>query len=76
MEIRTRFAPSPTGMLHIGSLRTALYAWLYARRMHGKFLLRIEDTDVERSTEEAVRVIIDGLTWLGLKWDETVYYQS
>jgi len=65
----TRFAPSPTGYLHIGSARTALFCWAYARNTGGKFLLRIEDTDRERSTEPAVQAIYDGLTWLGLKWD-------
>ena len=65
----TRFAPSPTGYLHIGSARTALFSWAYARNMQGKFLLRIEDTDRERSTEGAVQAIYDGLSWLGLKWD-------
>jgi len=67
--IVTRFAPSPTGFLHIGGARTALFNWLYAKRFGGKFLLRIEDTDRERSTEPAVAAIIDGLDWLGLKWD-------
>ncbi|MEO8757447.1 MAG: glutamate--tRNA ligase, partial [Devosia sp.] len=65
----TRFAPSPTGYLHIGSARTALFSWAFARKMQGKFLLRIEDTDRERSTEDAVQAIYDGLTWLGLTWD-------
>ncbi len=65
----TRFAPSPTGYLHIGSARTALFCWAYARNRGGKFLLRIEDTDRERSTEDAVQAIYDGLTWLGLDWD-------
>ena len=65
----TRFAPSPTGYLHIGSARTALFSWAYARNQHGKFLLRIEDTDRERSTEAAVQAIYDGLSWLGLNWD-------
>src|SRR5579863_8711949 len=65
----TRFAPSPTGFLHIGGARTALFNWLYARRFGGKFLLRIEDTDRERSTQAAVEAIIDGLSWLGLDWD-------
>jgi len=71
----TRFAPSPTGYLHIGGARTALFNWLYARRMGGKFLLRIEDTDRERSTPAATRAIIDGLTWLGLHWDGDIVYQ-
>ena len=65
----TRFAPSPTGFLHIGGARTALFNWLYAKRFGGKFLLRIEDTDRERSTPEAVAAILDGLHWLGLEWD-------
>ncbi len=76
MTIVTRFAPSPTGMLHLGGVRTALYSWLYARRMGGKFVLRVEDTDRERSTEEAVRVILDGMAWLGLNADEGPSYQS
>ena len=67
--IVTRFAPSPTGFLHIGGARTALFNWLYAKRFGGTFLLRIEDTDRERSTQAAVAAIIDGLDWLGLKWD-------
>ena len=65
MTVVTRFAPSPTGMLHIGGVRTALFSWLYARHFGGKFILRVEDTDRERSTEEAVRVILDGMRWLG-----------
>jgi glutamyl-tRNA synthetase len=75
-EIRTRFAPSPTGALHIGSVRTALFAWLYARRHNGKFVLRIENTDLERSTEESVRGILEGMEWLGLDYDEGPYYQT
>ncbi len=71
----TRFAPSPTGFLHIGGARTALFNWLYARRHGGKMLLRIEDTDRERSTQEAIGAIIDGLSWLGLQWDGEVVYQ-
>jgi glutamyl-tRNA synthetase len=71
----TRFAPSPTGFLHIGGGRTALFNWLYARKTGGKMLLRIEDTDRERSTDAAIREIIDGLAWLGLKWDDEVIYQ-
>src|ERR687884_1742461 len=71
----TRFAPSPTGFLHIGGARTALFNWLYARRHGGKMLLRIEDTDRERSTEAAIQAILDGLTWLGLDWDGDVVYQ-
>lgn len=70
MTVRTRFAPSPTGFLHIGGARTALYNWLYARSQGGTFLLRVEDTDAERSTEDSIRVILDGLKWLGLNWDE------
>src|SRR6201991_2258891 len=71
----TRFAPSPTGFLHIGGARTALFNWLYARAMGGKFLLRIEDTDRERSTPQAVDAILNGLTWLGLDWDGQTTYQ-
>src|SRR5438046_9239158 len=75
--IVTRFAPSPTGFLHIGGGRTALFNWLYARRHGGKMLLRIEDTDRERSTEPAIAAILDGLSWLGLDWDgDTVYQYS
>jgi glutamyl-tRNA synthetase len=76
MTVRTRFAPSPTGLLHIGGVRTALYCWLYARRHGGTFILRIEDTDRERSTDEAVRVILDGMEWLGLRPDEGPFYQT
>lgn len=76
MTIRTRFAPSPTGMLHIGGARTALFSWLYARHMGGEFVLRIEDTDVERSTDEATQVILDGLQWLGLDWDGEPVFQG
>ncbi|MGB6451845.1 MAG: glutamate--tRNA ligase [Steroidobacteraceae bacterium] len=72
----TRFAPSPTGMLHIGGARTALFSWLYARHRGGRFILRVEDTDRERSTEEAVGVILDGMQWLGLTADEGPYYQT
>lgn len=72
----TRFAPSPTGFLHVGSARTALYCWLWAKHHVGKFILRIEDTDRERSTDEAVQVILDGLKWLGLNWDEGPIYQT
>src|SRR6266852_5048567 len=71
----TRFAPSPTGFLHIGGARTALFNWLYARGRGGKMLLRIEDTDRERSTQAAIDAIIDGLTWLGLTWDGGVIHQ-
>src|SRR5688500_20281078 len=76
MSVRTRFAPSPTGLLHIGGVRTALFCWLYARRLGGEFILRIEDTDRERSTDEAIRVILDGMAWLGLDHDEGPYYQT
>ncbi len=72
----TRFAPSPTGFLHIGSARTALFSWLYARHCGGQFRLRIEDTDRERSTDEAIQAILTGMRWLGLDWDEEVVYQS
>ncbi len=70
MSVRTRFAPSPTGFLHIGGARTALYNWLYARHHGGEFVLRVEDTDAERSTAESMNVILDGLKWLGMDWDE------
>ena len=73
--VRTRFAPSPTGYLHIGGARTALFSWAYARRHGGQFILRIEDTDVARSTPEAVQAILDGMNWLDLKWDEGPFYQ-
>ena len=76
MTVVTRFAPSPTGMLHVGGVRTALFSWLYARHTGGEFLLRVEDTDRERSTEEAVRVILDGMQWLGLESDREVVFQS
>jgi glutamyl-tRNA synthetase len=76
MSIVTRFAPSPTGLLHIGGVRTALFSWLQARRHGGKFILRVEDTDRERSTDEAVRVIVEGMQWLGLDADEGPYYQT
>ncbi len=72
----TRFAPSPTGFLHVGGVRTALFSWLYAKKNNGKFILRIEDTDLERSTQEAVDAILDGMNWLGLKNDDKVYYQT
>src|SRR5262249_30036155 len=74
-DIVTRFAPSPTGYLHIGGARTALFNWLYARHTGGKMLLRIEDTDRERSTEAAVAAILDGLSWLGLTWDGAAVHQ-
>jgi glutamyl-tRNA synthetase len=76
MSVVTRFAPSPTGLLHVGGVRTALYSWLYARRKGGQFILRIEDTDRERSSDEAVRVILDGMKWLGLEHDLGPYYQT
>jgi glutamyl-tRNA synthetase len=76
MTVRTRFAPSPTGYLHIGGARTALYCWLESRRRGGEFVLRIEDTDRERSTQEAVQAILDGMSWLGLAHDEGPYYQT
>src|SRR3989475_9546111 len=76
MNTRVRFAPSPTGYLHVGGARTALLNWLYARHSSGKFLLRIEDTDKQRSTDEHTRVILDGLTWLGLDWDEQPVFQG
>ena len=75
-EIRVRFAPSPTGKVHIGNIRAAIYNWLYARHTGGKFLLRVEDTDLERSTPEAIRVLLDCMKWLGLDWDEEVFYQT
>jgi len=76
MAVVTRFAPSPTGMLHVGGVRTALFSWLYARRMGGNFILRVEDTDRERSTDEAVKVILEGMAWLDLNADEGPYYQT
>ena len=76
MTVRTRFAPSPTGFLHIGGARTALFSWAYARRHKGSFILRIEDTDIARSTPEAVQAILDGMNWLGLNWDEGPFYQT
>jgi glutamyl-tRNA synthetase len=75
-QVRLRFAPSPTGYLHVGGARTALFNWLLARKEHGKFILRIEDTDVARSTQESVDAILQGMTWLGLDWDEGPFYQS
>jgi glutamyl-tRNA synthetase len=74
--VRVRFAPSPTGYLHVGGARTALFNWLFARKNGGQFLLRIEDTDKARSTDESTRAIFEGLTWLGLDWDEEVVYQG
>ncbi|MDE1240571.1 glutamate--tRNA ligase [Vibrio aestuarianus] len=76
MTVKTRFAPSPTGYLHVGGARTALYSWLYAKNQGGEFVLRIEDTDLERSTQEAVDAILEGMTWLGLEWDEGPYFQT
>jgi glutamyl-tRNA synthetase len=76
MTVRVRFAPSPTGYLHVGGARTALLNWLYARHSGGTFLLRIEDTDKQRSTDEHTKVILDGLTWLGLDWDEELVFQG
>ena len=76
MTVRTRFAPSPTGYLHVGGARTALFSWLYARKHNGKFILRIEDTDLERSTQESVDAILQGMDWLSLTYDEGPYYQT
>ena len=76
MTVRTRFAPSPTGYLHIGGARTALFSWLYARKHGGTFILRIEDTDLERSTAESVDAILQGMTWLGLEYDEGPFFQT
>ncbi|MHC4180940.1 MAG: glutamate--tRNA ligase, partial [Planctomycetota bacterium] len=84
MSVRTRFAPSPTGYLHIGGVRTALFCWLFARRNQGRFILRIDDTDRQRNVEEALQPILEGLRWLGIDWDEgpgvdgpyAPYYQS
>ena len=75
-QVVTRFPPSPTGYLHIGGARTALFNWLYARQKGGKFILRIEDTDKERSSDEAARAILDSMEWLGLDCDEGPYFQS
>jgi len=74
--VRARFAPSPTGYLHIGGARTTLFAWAHARHFGGTFILRIEDTDLERSTPEAVQTILDGMQWLGLQPDEGPFYQT
>ena len=76
MTIRTRFAPSPTGYLHVGGARTALFSWLYARKHGGRFVLRIEDTDIERSSAESVNAILEGMTWMGLDYDEGPFYQT
>lgn len=75
-QIRTRFAPSPTGYLHVGGARTAIFSWLFARHNQGVFILRIEDTDLERSTDESIQAILDGMQWLGLEYDEGPYYQT
>ncbi|MGP1947236.1 MAG: glutamate--tRNA ligase [Arsenophonus sp. NC-PG7-MAG3] len=75
-KIKTRFAPSPTGYLHVGSVRTAFYSWLYSRHNNGVFVLRIEDTDLERSIQEGIDAIMDGMNWLNLNWDEGPYYQT
>ncbi|MDI7066562.1 glutamate--tRNA ligase family protein, partial [Klebsiella pneumoniae] len=74
-SVRTRFAPSPTGFIHLGNIRSALYPWAFARKMKGSFVLRIEDTDVERSSTEAVDAILEGMEWLGLDFDEGPFYQ-
>src|ERR1700719_5207029 len=74
--VRVRFAPSPTGYLHVGGARTALFNWLFARNQGGALLLRIEDTDVERNRPELVQGILDGLKWLGIEWDEGPFFQS
>jgi glutamyl-tRNA synthetase len=76
MTVVTRFAPSPTGYLHVGGARTALYSWLYAKSQGGQFVLRIEDTDIERSTQAAIDAILEGMQWLGLDWDDGPYYQT
>jgi len=76
MTVRTRFAPSPTGYLHVGGARTALFSWLHARKHGGRFILRIEDTDLERSTSESINAILEGMTWLGLEYDEGPFYQT
>src|SRR5690606_14292254 len=75
MTVITRFAPSPTGYVHIGGARTALFNWLFSRHNNGKFLLRIEDTDRQRSTDEAKKAILDGMKWMGLDWDGEEVYQ-
>ena len=76
MDVRTRFAPSPTGYLHIGGVRTALFSWLFARHHNGEFILRIEDTDRQRSTRESVDAILKGMQWLGLDYDEGPFFQT
>jgi glutamyl/glutaminyl-tRNA synthetase len=75
-EIRVRMAPSPSGFLHVGTARTTIYNWLFARHHKGKFILRIEDTDPSRSSREMIDAILEALTWLGLNWDEGPYHQS
>ena len=76
MTLTTRFAPSPTGYLHVGGARTALYSWLYAQKNGGDFILRIEDTDIERSTQASVDAIMDGMNWLNLEWTHGPYFQT
>ncbi|HEY9662858.1 MAG TPA: glutamate--tRNA ligase family protein, partial [Allocoleopsis sp.] len=76
MSVRVRIAPSPTGNLHIGTARTAVFNWLFARHQGGKFILRVEDTDLERSRPEYTQNILEGLTWLGLTWDEGPFFQT
>ncbi|MDH3358746.1 MAG: glutamate--tRNA ligase family protein, partial [Desulfobacteraceae bacterium] len=75
-DVIVRFAPSPTGYLHIGGARTAIFNWLFAQKTGGKLILRIEDTDAQRSTEESIQGIVDGLKWLGITWDEGPYFQT
>lgn len=75
-KIITRFPPSPSGYLHVGGARTAIFNWLYAKNKNGRFVLRIEDTDAQRSTQESVDAIFEGLKWLGIEWDEGSFYQS
>ena len=75
-NVRVRFAPSPTGSVHIGNIRAAVFNWLFARHVGGKFLLRIEDTDLVRSTKEAIDKVLDAMAWLGLDYDEPVVYQT
>ena len=76
MTVRVRFAPSPTGQVHIGNIRAAIFNWLYARHVGGKFLLRVEDTDLERSTPEAIAALLDCMEWMGLDYDEAPLYQT
>ena len=75
-DVIVRFAPNPTGYLHIGGARTAIFNWLFAQKTGGKLILRIEDTDAERSTQDSIQGIVDGLKWLGITWDEGPYFQS